>query len=76
MIYIPSIPDGVRVKNTDGVTLAVFSPPWWRVDRWLFWLWLRLSRRARGTVTFTYLAEDKGKTHLESVERRVYEVRA
>lgn len=37
----------------DKTIYEAFDPPWWRVDRWVTWLALRVFKRnvARGTVT-------------------------
>lgn len=33
------IPDRTLVGNRSHVLFEVFNPPWWRLDRWVWW-WL------------------------------------
>jgi hypothetical protein len=43
--------DGVRCGNGSGdcIVYEVFDPPWWRVDRWFSWFFIKRNR-ARGTL--------------------------
>lgn len=54
------IPDGTKIRQKK-VTLVVFNPAWWRVDRWIFWAWLLMFGRKgrRGIASFTALREGK-----------------
>lgn len=60
-----SVPD--RTKLPGG--LVVFNPPWWRVDRWLFWLFLRATGARVGHAVFTALEENQ----VRDFELRAYE---
>jgi hypothetical protein len=51
--------DGMKFYGQQGgLTMVGFAPAWWRVDRWVFWLFLSVFRKAaRGTVTMTQIRE-------------------
>lgn len=55
------VPDGMRLLTPDRGALLVFDPPWWRIDRWIFWAWLVLfaASRARGVVKFSEMRGSK-----------------
>lgn len=55
--------DGARVGLGTGYgegEYELFDPPWWRVDRWLWWLWFVRRHQAHGTVTIGF--EDGTRT--------------
>lgn len=63
------IPDRTRIARPDGTTFVIFNPPWWRVDRWLAWLWLsRVRNVPRAFLKFTAVARDKDGHRLEEFQ--------
>lgn len=55
--------DGVRTGNgKDGLVYELFDPPWWRVDRWVNWLFL-FPRRARTRINVLF---DSGPRRLRA----------
>jgi hypothetical protein len=66
---IPKIPDGT-VLGHGQTSMVVFNPSWWRIDRWIFWVWIRYgSRRSHGIASFSFMNGD----HLERFDLPVYE---
>jgi hypothetical protein len=68
------IPDMTRVTNHEhglnaGTSYLVFNPAWWRLDRWLFWLFVRFTKHPRARLTFTALHDGK----IERFEVEAYE---
>lgn len=60
MNWTKHIPDRTRISTPGGTTFLVFNPPWYRVDRWLAWLWLtRVSKRSCANLKFTAVKRDK-----------------
>lgn len=59
-----SIADGTLFGSGNAFLWRAFIPPWWRIDRWLWW-WL-LAKRPHGTVTLTYRGKD-GVEHVRVV---------
>lgn len=43
--------DRVRLGSGDGWLYEVFDPPWWRIDRWIWWAFAIRRRGEHGTVS-------------------------
>lgn len=43
--------DRVLIGDGRGSQFELFDPPWWRLDRWLWWLWAVRRAGEHGTVT-------------------------
>lgn len=50
--------DGIIMNGPCG-PMQVFSPPWWRVDRWLAYAWAIARGKRRGVVEVSYLNEQR-----------------
>lgn len=54
------IPDRTRVCSAEGQRFLVFNPAWWRLDRWLAWVWItRVQRRGVFRLSFTAVQRDE-----------------
>jgi hypothetical protein len=48
------IPDGTRLYHAQtGKQYVAHCPRWYRVDRWLFWAWVLVSKRPRAEITIS-----------------------
>ncbi len=60
MKWSKHIPDRTRISTVAGETYLVFNPAWWRLDRWLAWLWItRVIRLSIVFLKFTAVQRDK-----------------
>lgn len=68
MAYLLQTHDGDTI-TTLGPVLHVFAPPWWRLDRWLWWWWRtwRWTQRGRGFAGWLLLSGGTRKTALGRV---------
>lgn len=48
----------MQCGDADGNRVLVFDHPWWRVDRWLVFLWLtRVRKMSHGRLTLHFSNE-------------------
>lgn len=48
--HVVDVPDGMTLCGSDGRSYEVVRPRWWRVDRWLAWLFTPSVFRGRVKV--------------------------